>query len=466
MSHITRKLRLALFFYLYPLLMQAAHWGTTYGLTNDFQTLVQRSNIFAPTLPTQANRITVIAGADLSKQRAIIEQAKNSYPLIHTKVDAWLNSFLAYKKSYGSAIEKALYQNMDKHSLVDRLLTKRPLMFMTANDFYLLRDGKTKGKGAFEFIGTTQEEAPLVLSDYISYDEMQLATLIGVSVQTFFINAGNRNNQGKPAAPGCYEKQGVYVGLVGARFEKPGLMEWQHIIITPEQNTTQHGYGLLGNHTNPKLALWSKLYDDLRFATFAQAKQDKSGRYISFDGGHKYFDCAAYKKRMRLVIEPFLLDANERGKQQNKKVYVHAVGLGLGVWQIIPQQAKLMLDVYADIIQQRNLSHIADIDFSWFGNENSCGHIKHGQTFKTKTNAVMIHFSKRNPADKLQGQDSSKLLVANYAWDGNSYPGNEYWDGNLTASGDPAAACCSTIPELQNPQINLYISSGHTQVKG
>jgi len=53
-----------------------------------------------------------------------------------------------------------------------------------------------------------------------------------------------------------------------------------------------------------------------------------------------------------------------------------------------------------------------------------------------------------------------ELIVANYAWDCNSFPGNEYWMGSLTASGDPAAACCSTIWNHMNPVLNKRFMSG------
>lgn len=410
-----------------------------------FQGLVKRSDAFMKTFPTKDNRIKIVAGNDIQKQERIVWQAQNSYVVMHSRVLMLMDAFLDHKKKQGSSIEKNVYQSMSRESFIERLMSKRPLMFMTASDAYLLKDG-TKGHGGFESIGTEQEQSPLTLQHYLSYDEMQIAALLDVSVSTYFINNGNRNNAGVKSISDDYEHEGVYVGLVGARFEKPERMEWQHIVVTPQRNADLANKQAL-------LSLWEKFYQQ-SFDTYEQAAHDTSGKYIPMKyAGHMcYFDTIMYKKRMSMVIEPFLKDAQKRGIQANKKVYVHAVGLGLGVWQILPQQAQLLIDVYVELINKLGssaLSQIADIDFSWF----PARLIVKG----LKNNVIKIHFSKRNPADKLEHENSGKLLVAQYAWDGNAYPGNEYWAGMLSASGDPAAACCSTIAELQNPEINVYL---------
>ena len=409
----------------------------------EFQELVQRSQNFKKIFPTKDNRIENIAKQDQQFQDQIVIHAKNSYPIMHEKLSALMHDFLNYKKMHGSIIEKKLYANMTVPDFIDRLLTQRPLMFMTDQDQYLLYDG-TKGSGGFEQIGTDHEKAPLILKDYLSYDEMQIAALIGVSVPTFFINNGNRNNSGIKSTCDDFEQQGIFVGLVGARFEKPGLMEWQHIIVDSNRNKDLQTKKEL-------LQIWQNFYRET-FETYEQAENNHSGRYICFThhGKKCFFDTNVYKKRMSFVIEPFLKDAQKRGCNAAKKVYVHATGLGLGVWKILEKQEQLLVDVYANIIEQLGsaLSEISDINFSYFNNV---------AWKKNVSSSIKIHFSKRNPADKLNNENQGKLLIAQYAWDGNSYPGNEYWYGMLTASGDPAAACCSTIAELQNPKINLNI---------
>ncbi len=413
--------------------------------------------------PTSDNRIESILARDPTKADEIVAFANDTHPIMHHKVQALITDFLNFKQTHGNEIERDVYDTMDVNAFIDRLLTNRPLVFMRKDDTFIIKEGFI-GNGGFEQIGTPLEQEPVVLKNYLSYEEMQISALLGVSVPTHFINDGDRLNKGVLGKPGSYEEKGVYVGLVGARFEKPGLMEWQHMIITPEQNTTANGYGIAPNTDAPinqKLAMWSKLYGET-FPTFEEAQNDHTGKYIPI-ADNTFLNASVYKERMRLVLEPFLLDANQRARAAGKQAYIHAVGLGLGEWQKTPQQAHLMLEVYADIISKQDLQHISDIDFSWFQGCTQCGGVENQGVLHTEHNAIKIHFSKRNPADKLKGADSDKLLVASYAWDSNAYPGNEYWIGMLAASGDPAAACCSTIPELQNPVINPHVAAINLQ---
>ena len=96
--------------------------------------------------------------------------------------------------------------------------------------------------GGFEKIGRKEEgeeeeKGDLKLEDYLSYDEMQISSLLSLSSPTFFINDGNRNNCASIAKEGTFQKFGVYVGLVGARFEKLQQMESQHMLCIDKIHT-------------------------------------------------------------------------------------------------------------------------------------------------------------------------------------------------------------------------------------
>eukprot|EP01126_Amoeba_proteus_P039381 TRINITY_DN4148_c0_g1_i14.p1 TRINITY_DN4148_c0_g1~~TRINITY_DN4148_c0_g1_i14.p1 ORF type:complete len:551 (+),score=183.30 TRINITY_DN4148_c0_g1_i14:210-1862(+) len=321
----------------------------------------------------------------------------------------------------------------------------------------------------------------------MTYDEIQISALVGTSCPSFFINTGSRRNMGKIGSPGSFETEGIYQALVGARLERKDRMESNHILVMKEYNTTKAGYGDDADPDDFKtqlLRIWAKFYqcesltkpNTFCFPTFEEVekyyeKGNTGGRFYNHQASifsPKYFiNVPVYKKRIWFSIFTFLSDANNRGEKAGLKVYAHAVGLGLGVWQISERQAKWMMDVYSDILTHHHFPCISDLNFSWFPPTlTSCGLVKDGESFTRNGNNIRIEFSKRDPAAKLRGFHEGKLLVAMYAWDGNSFPGNEYWRHALVASGDPAAACCSTIPQLQNPYINNYLIANELFLAG
>lgn len=135
----------------------------------------------------------------------IIKVNKHSYIHAHT----YYTTNTTQQKKHGSAIERALYRDMDEVGLMNRIATKRCVMFFQSYDAYILRDG-FNDSGNWEKVGTEQEEEAQhhldnnqkkpVLEDYLSYDELLLSSLCGLSSATHFINEGARNNCGRMAS--------------------------------------------------------------------------------------------------------------------------------------------------------------------------------------------------------------------------------------------------------------------------
>jgi len=429
-------------------------------------------------------------------------------PICDAKMYDLLCEFLQHKRAWGSSVERALYASMTPSELFTRLLCKRPLSFWGPNDRHVLATTKDERQllsrqwGGFERIGGDTQQAPLLLEDYLSYDEMQLSTLVSVVVPTLFVNSGGRDSKCLPGKRGSFQEAGVIVACVGARMVKEGRMEAEHMLVTPKCDLA-HGYGRqqgLKSAVGNRLAAWAKFYGIEYFPSHEEAveeyakatKKQYQGRYhciqsrchccgeshdtVWTEGGCQYcqdcrewwygwygnlpptqasdatsyLDGLVYKRRIRATVEPFMVYASQLGEDHRANAghgaHVRVKGLGLGCWWVTPVQEILMKQVYSEVLAERELAGIDILEFAFFPSEDvpeGLGHIE-------------VRASRCSFAEPV----GARLLVAMYAWDGNAHPGNEWWaeDGSgkyLTMTDDSAAASCSLITSLQHPGLNF-----------
>ena len=303
---------------------------------------------------------------------------------------------------------------------------------------------------------------------------MEISALINVSVPTFFFNNGNRFNKSKPGDEDTFYPKGILIGAVGARFEN------EHMESRFMKSSKSPAIASLPNEL---LDAWKGVYGT-----------DLIDKLTKPDPNDLVDD--VYRIRMELSYLPIILHAQQEGLERNQRVVLRLNGLGTGVWAFYDKcthQEGIIVEVIEKAIKSHDLSHIDMIELLWITAPDAYkadhstfiakiqvpeneDHIKEGkygraQLEDAKKHKINMEFHQGNIADPLpatlpalpDGQEY--LLVTMYAWDGNSFPGNEYWVGSLTASGDPAAACCSTISELQNPYINTQLRATPAKLK-
>ncbi|XP_037877087.1 uncharacterized protein LOC101735359 isoform X5 [Bombyx mori] len=383
--------------------------------------IIERSKNFPIPFPIQTVRLE-----KLKEHRPIDRLKRNiseTYPIIHERVLLLMAHFLIYKREHGSSIEKELYRDMTIPELIDRLLLKRAVSFMGARDAYMLMSGK-KGVDGWENVGTPAETEPLVLKDVLSYDEIKLSAFLFVSGPTECINSGSRRNCGV-LDDDDIEKEAIIIGAIGPRFKRLNRMDYEDMVISKTQNTAERGYG---EHEAPtrcmdvlrhaytrdaSLAkrawrqLWAELYQ-VHSYTYEELSARLAGaasdRYVKLPRGGAWFDNEVYYKRICILAETVLLEAE--GRARGRSVFLNVVGCG----------------------------------------------------------GVSVQLEDREPASRLHGRHRGKLLVLTYPWDGNAQPGNEFWKGKLKSSGDPAAACSTQVAELHNPHVNPRAASRTARV--
>lgn len=403
--------------------------------SNDLPSFLTPDNLLVKS-PVQTNSI------QNHPPSTIANDAKATHVLIHPRYPALLTSFLTHKRTHGSTYEKALYATLTWQQLAARFLHARPMTFMGSSDYTLLRDGTELTHQAYkewDRNGTFLQHlnTHLTLENYLSYDEIMLSSLLGVSGPSFFINTGSRGNCARPAPEGSFQTRGIIIGLVGSRFERKHRMDSVHMLPPPG-----------ADEQTPPL-------QDPAVSAMIQTFLGAPRRNTSLD-----FDVEMYKARCRVTAEMFLLEANARAHEAGTKAWAYVVGLGLGVWQYYSQQREWYVSIFAEVIAELELAFVGTVEFAYILNlpaETQQAVIDAGAK-----KGIKVVFSRRDPAEKLEGDE---LLVLSYAWDGNAFPGNEYWNGSLAGSGDPAAACMSTVGELHNPLVNPEFT-GRIKVAG
>ena len=417
--------------------------------------------------PFKTNRVQFLLEKGSICKSEVFYFAKTARPVLHHKTTQLIENFLTLKRKIGSDVERKMYKHMDLIRFINRLFEKRALLFYGPNDCFILRNG-IEGEGGFEKVGKNFEKHPLVLEDCLSYDEMKIASLIGISSPTAFINSCFENNRAEHEEDQfSYQIRGIAIGLPKLRFDKPNFMEFHDMIVDTDQNTSENGFGSLATVLkNPVDKLWADFYHlcFTSFPTFTEIMEggDLSGQYTTLYDG-RYFNHQIYKKRIELMAETLLLEANLRAHESEKMAFVHIPPMGFDEYPFDNEEDRPILEdfyltSFFNVINDLKLNHISNIVFAWTP-INDVKVLKERCSMNNLN--IKVDFNERNPADKLM--EDGKLLVTCYETSCNAaLPGNnDYWLLQRRDNKSVDLISSTLVGELHNVFINNTALNGH-----
>lgn len=339
----------------------------------------------------------------------------------------------------------------DEHinRLYARLLQKRAKVFYTEDDVYVLRD-ETRGTGCPGHVDPRE---------YLLYSEMELGALMQVAGDTRFINDGRRRNLGEKynksnqSTGSPHEQYGFIAGLVGARLEINDGMEALHFKLGNKTQAieTYRRSGNLGRISGVNddfVRAYGKMWDNF---------YKKGGCEHSVSPG--VFNSSRLEYRLYLSYKKFFA-SSVNSCSENQKAYIRVVGLGDGAWAggnaVMVKQAigRAVARVVRELSQEQKRK-ICAVEFSQFEHEDYYkAYLKSMKEEKPGAFAILSSQSAPFAHEINKKLYPNAKLCVNFAWDAGSWVGNEYWCGLRSASGDPAAVCCSGIKDTFLPERN------------
>ncbi|QQR63048.1 DUF4804 domain-containing protein [bacterium] len=425
--------------------------------------------------------------SDVIKQD-IASFAQTAILFAPAKLKKLASDFLALKKDYGTEIEKRYYQAFKNElDFLKALVKKRYWYFkqVELESLFTLNTNKVfkllhKSTG-YQLSGIGQNFNVDNIENTLTPDEMKIVSLISSFSQTHFINDGNYCTKKTDELASEHIFKGWVASQAGAHFNIINFCEWQDIIITVDQNTQENGYGNTrdGNNINTKIRkLWETFYNEKKALPSYQEirkRKNKNPRYVKLMHQEKlvgYFDQILYKKRMQLILQPFLKVVETIGKKENKSIVLYSTNLNayehrypdfMCEYENKTNQPleticfELQKEIYRKYLQTHENTSIKAIYFA----ERKCK--KDGQQPSQKTNELetisntTIYKTNVPPAAKLFDQEDT-IVISNVPSEGFVQVGNDFWMGQEHEfSMSAQRADHSFITTYQNPYINQQL---------